>query len=79
MEYHHLLVRLKSLGDSGAIAGMARYGITTAKAFGVSIPKLRKLAKEIAKNHELAQKLWSWRKIFTGLVRKAHVGLHRMP
>ncbi|MGB6839283.1 MAG: DNA alkylation repair protein, partial [Microgenomates group bacterium] len=37
---------------------MAKYGIKTGKAWGISIPNLRKLAKEIGKDHELAQKLW---------------------
>jgi 3-methyladenine DNA glycosylase AlkD len=38
---------------------MARFGITTKKVFGVSTPDLRKMAKEIGKNHDLAQELWS--------------------
>lgn len=39
-------------------AGMARYGINTKNAYGVSIYQLRPLAKEIGKNHELALDLW---------------------
>jgi 3-methyladenine DNA glycosylase AlkD len=38
---------------------MARFGITTRKVFGVSTPDLRKMAREIGKNHDLAQELWS--------------------
>lgn len=38
--------------------GMARYGIVTDKALGVSMPKLRKLAAQLRKNHELALELW---------------------
>ena len=37
---------------------MARYGIRTKKAFGVSAPQLRQLAKELRKEHELADRLW---------------------
>ena len=58
MKYSDILTRLKSLGDPEAAEGMARYGITAEKIYGVSIPNLRKLAKEIGKKHELAIKLW---------------------
>jgi 3-methyladenine DNA glycosylase AlkD len=50
---------LQSLGNPKAVEGMARFGITTRKVFGVSTPDLRKMAKEIGKNHDLAQELWS--------------------
>lgn len=54
-----ILRRLQSLGDPRAVEGMARFGITTRKVFGVSTPDLRKMAREIGKNHDLAQELWS--------------------
>ena len=38
---------------------MARYGINPDNAYGVSIPILRGLAREIGKNHALAGQLWS--------------------
>jgi len=41
------------------VTGMARFGIETSKALGVSVPQLRALAKNIGKNHQLAQELWS--------------------
>lgn len=50
--------KLKSFSNPKAIEGMARYGITPKKTYGVSIPNLRKIAKEIGVNHELAKKLW---------------------
>lgn len=37
---------------------MARFGINPENTYGVSIPNLRKIAKECGKNHLLAQKLW---------------------
>ena len=40
------------------LAGMARYGINTERAFGINLPTLRALAKRIGKNHELALELW---------------------
>jgi 3-methyladenine DNA glycosylase AlkD len=38
---------------------MVRYGITPENTFGVSIPNLRKMAKEIGINHKFAQQLWT--------------------
>lgn len=45
------------------IAGMARYGIATTKAFGVSNAELRPLARLIGRDHERALALWEsgWR------------------
>ena len=58
-EYDRILKRLRSLSDPKAVEGMARYGINPEKTLGVSIPNLRKIAKETGKNHALAGKLWS--------------------
>lgn len=40
------------------LAGMARFGINTSNALGVSIPDLRRIAKGIGKDHGLALGLW---------------------
>jgi 3-methyladenine DNA glycosylase AlkD len=40
------------------VAGMARFGISVDNAFGVSMPFLRKLGKQIGKDHQLALQLW---------------------
>jgi 3-methyladenine DNA glycosylase AlkD len=53
-----ILAQLESLGDEKNRAGMARFGIHIEKAYGISIPVLRKMAKEIGRDHELAQALW---------------------
>lgn len=37
---------------------MARYGIATQKALGVAIPDLRRLARAIGRDHDLAVRLW---------------------
>jgi 3-methyladenine DNA glycosylase AlkD len=54
-----VLEKLKSLSNPKAVEGMARYGIKPEKALGVSIPLLRKMAKAIGCDHELAQELWA--------------------
>ena len=58
MQYDEVLEKLKSLSDPEAIAGMARFGINSENTYGISMPSLRKIAKEIGKNHILAEQLW---------------------
>jgi len=58
---NEVLARLRSISDPKSLGGMARFGINTENAYGVSIPNLRSLAKEIGKNHPLALQLWSSR------------------
>ena len=59
IQYKEILKKLKSLSDPKAIEGMARFGITTRKAYGVSTPVLKQIAREIGKSHDLAQELWA--------------------
>ncbi len=54
-----LIKKLKSLSNPEAVAGMARFGINPKNTYGVSIPALRRMAKDIGKNHLLAQRLWN--------------------
>ena len=58
MKYEKVLKILKSMANSKNVEGMARYGINPKNNLGISIYKLRPLAKDIGKNHELALKLW---------------------
>ncbi len=58
MDHKDILKNLKSLSDPRAMEGMARFGINPKKAYGVSIPNLRVMAKRIGLNHSLAQQLW---------------------
>jgi 3-methyladenine DNA glycosylase AlkD len=52
------LHELSKNAKPGYKEGMARFGIVSSSALGVSLPELRKLGKEIGKDHELALKLW---------------------
>lgn len=56
--HEELIERLKSLANPQAVAGMARFGMNAQNTLGISIPILRGIAKEIGKDHDLAQKLW---------------------
>ena len=53
-----ILKRLKSLSNPKIVEGMARFGINPQKAYGITIPVLRKIAKETGKDHKLALELW---------------------
>ena len=56
--FNDIIEKLKSVSNPDAVGGMARFGITPENTFGVSIPNLRKIAKETKKNHAFAQQLW---------------------
>jgi 3-methyladenine DNA glycosylase AlkD len=50
--------KLQSKAQPEQLKGMARYGITVEQRLGVSVPDMRKLAKEIGRDHKLALDLW---------------------
>ncbi|MDP2872582.1 MAG: DNA alkylation repair protein [Bacillota bacterium] len=58
MEYEEVISRLTGLGSEHNRAGQARYGIRPARGLGVSVADLRRLAKEIKVDHDLALRLW---------------------
>src|SRR5262249_23687312 len=59
IRYDEIIDLIKSKSNPKAVAGMAKFGINVACAYGVSIPFLRSVAKMIGKkNHNLAQQLW---------------------
>lgn len=62
MTASEIIKKLEPLGTPENVAGMARFAIITKKAFGVSAPVLKDLAKEIKKQtkdrHKLALELW---------------------
>jgi 3-methyladenine DNA glycosylase AlkD len=68
-EYYHcdsimsttagILKKLKSRGSRKNIEGMARFGISSEGRLGVSMPEIRRIAKETGENHELAVRLWN--------------------
>ncbi len=58
MTYKKIMEDLKALSDQKAVEGMARFGINPKNTYGVSIPNIRKIAKETGRNHPLAQQLW---------------------
>lgn len=57
-EADSIIKELRSLSNPVNAAGMARFGISSHKTFGVSIPNLRRIAKKTGENHKLALELW---------------------
>jgi 3-methyladenine DNA glycosylase AlkD len=53
-----VLDKLQSKAQPEQLKGMAKYGMTVEQRLGVSVPDMRKLAKEIGRDHELALGLW---------------------
>ena len=51
MDAPQIIKRLESHADSKNLEGMVRFGISPKNTLGVKIPVLRKLAKEIGKDH----------------------------
>jgi 3-methyladenine DNA glycosylase AlkD len=58
MEFDEIIKELRNLSDPEGIKGMAGFGITPKKTYGVRIPELRSIAKKTGKNHYLAKELW---------------------
>ncbi len=52
------LAWLKRHGTKARRDGMARYGIPLGNAYGVTMPDIQKLGKQLGKRHELALALW---------------------
>ncbi len=53
-----VLDKLQSKAKPDQLEGMAKYGIKVERRLGVSVPDMRKVAKEIGKDHKLALELW---------------------
>jgi 3-methyladenine DNA glycosylase AlkD len=50
---------LERLGDRSRLEGMARFGIDTTRAVGVTVTELRRFARDLGHDHELAAALWA--------------------
>ena len=53
-----ILAWLRSRANPANVAGMARYGISTANTLGVPVHELRALARQVGRDHSLAARLW---------------------
>jgi len=53
-----VIAELKSISEPEYLKKMAHFGIDISKAFGIRIPNIRKLGKQIGKNQKLSLLLW---------------------
>jgi 3-methyladenine DNA glycosylase AlkD len=53
-----LLHEFEAMGNPANVAGMARYGIRSARVLGITAPVIRARAKALGRDHELAAALW---------------------
>lgn len=53
-----MLRSLRAMADPARLEGMARYGIDTRRALGVTVTELRAFARTLGRDHELAAALW---------------------
>lgn len=58
MDAEETLAKLRTLGDPASVKGRARFGIPEENAWGVPLPKIRRLAKELGHDRTLANALW---------------------
>ncbi|HZK50728.1 MAG TPA: DNA alkylation repair protein [Actinomycetota bacterium] len=59
MDVDQVLQRLRALESPRDREGMARFGINPDHALGISVTKLRAIAKETGRDHDLALELWA--------------------
>jgi len=59
LDFEKTMRKLKSMRNPIAVEGMARYGINPNNNYGLSMPTLRSMAKEIGRDHAAALQLWS--------------------
>jgi 3-methyladenine DNA glycosylase AlkD len=53
-----VLAQLKGLAKPGNLAGMARFGMNPEGRLGLSVPEMRRIAKDAGRDHLLALGLW---------------------
>ncbi len=58
MELSEVLARLQAQARPENVALMVRFGVVPRQALGLSTPALQQLAREIKRDHALAQRLW---------------------
>ena len=58
MTADEIVAELRGMASERNREGMARFGIATEHALGISVADLRKLARRAGKDHALAQLLW---------------------
>lgn len=58
MNVKDVIKKLEEVSNPEDVEGMARFGISPKRTYGIRMPILKSIAKECGKNHELATELW---------------------
>jgi len=53
-----IISKLREQANTKSVEDMAKFGMTPTNRLGISVPVMRKLAKQIGKNHNVAMELW---------------------
>lgn len=56
---NEILREMRALAVPANLDGMARYGIDTSSALGLTVPTIRAIAKRVGRNQALAEELWN--------------------
>ena len=59
MDFKEVITYFEEIQDENVVNSNKRFAIGCEYSYGIRLPVLRKLAKEIGKDHELAIKLWN--------------------
>jgi len=59
MDSNEILNKLKSMANPKNVEGMAHFGINPDNTLDVSVYVLRDMAKEVGRDHQLAEELWA--------------------
>lgn len=60
LQTEEVIANLRAMANPASLEGMAHFGIATGNSLGgISAPQLHKFAREIGRNHELAEGLWA--------------------
>jgi len=59
MKIDKILSELRSMANPESVKGMASYGINPNNTLGISMPRLRAIAKRLGKDHQVAKRLWA--------------------
>lgn len=58
MNVEYVIKKLEEFSNPEEVEGMARFGISPKRTYGIRMPVLKSIAKEYEKSHELARELW---------------------
>lgn len=54
-----ILREMRGLANPAAVEGMARFGVDTSSALGLSVPAIRGIARRVGRDQKLAEELWN--------------------